>query len=242
MSSESETDRRMLSKLWASLAVVSTLAALPALAETPQRTPPYEFVSEYVRELGEGENIRESAQHDLTDTGDVRDRLAGCVRNSEAFQLELGLDVRTLSSMHLSDRYDPFRLGLIAAYQRKIGLWRDLHDSCATLLAGPKPGVDVGAIAAKAPDLNAKLDFEDHGIFDITPAIFLSMVDERPDRSGKLTRLLITADERKRLIDQLNGSFGDKLNEAKQNWTVSVASVLRDALVNTTYKSADDPN
>ena len=68
------------------------------------------------------------------------------------------------------------------------------------------------------------------------------MVDERPDRSGKLTRLLITADERKRLIDQLNGSFGDKLNEAKQNWTVSVASVLRDALVNTTYKSADDPN
>jgi len=232
----------MLSKLFASLAVISALTALPAMAATPLRTTPYDFVSEFVRELGADQSIRTNAAHEQAEGGSLQDSMSNCIENSEAFQLELNYDARMLSSMHLTDEFDSFRLGLIAAYQRKAGLWRDLHDLCTTLLSDQKPGFNYGAVSAKAPDLNAKLAFEDHGIFDITPAIFLSMVDDRPDQSGRLSRLVITAEERKRLIDQLDGSFGETLKQDNQNWTVTSASLLREALAKDTYKSADDPN
>ena len=63
---------------------------------------------------------------------------------------------------------------------------------------------------------------------------------KKPDKNGHMSRLNITRAERDELVKSLNRSFGKKLDQETQNWTVSSASVLRHYLVKKGYKCSDE--
>jgi hypothetical protein len=78
-------------------------------------------------------------------------------------------------------------------------------------------------------------------LFEATPLIFATLIDEKPDRNGKVSRLIITRAQRDGLVRSLQLSFGKKLEQSDQNYIVSAASVLRDYLSKKGYRCSDDP-
>jgi len=108
-------------------------------------------------------------------------------------------------------------------------------------MSGPKPGVDYGALAARAPKLTATIEYLDHSLFEATPLIFATLIDDRPDRDGHVSRLTITRAQRDDLVRKLQLSFGRKMELADQNYIVSAATVLRNYLSKKGYRCSDEP-
>jgi hypothetical protein len=71
--------------------------------------------------------------------------------------------------------------------------------------------------------------------------IFSTLIDEKPDKNGHMSRLSITRAERDALVRSLEMSFGTKLDQTNQNVLVSSASALRDALTKKGYRCSDEP-
>lgn len=70
--------------------------------------------------------------------------------------------------------------------------------------------------------------------------MFATLIDMKADSKGHASHLIITKEEKARLIEKLNGSFGAKLDQKNQNYTVSAASVLK-AYLNKDFKCSDEP-
>jgi hypothetical protein len=113
-------------------------------------------------------------------------------------------------------------------------------DISSAFLVGPKPDVDYGKLAAEMPKIRAELEYIDHTLFDATALIFATLIDPKPDSKNHLSHLIITKAERAKLIDELTGAFGSKLDQKDQNFTVSAASVLK-AYFLKDYKCSDQP-
>ena len=96
-------------------------------------------------------------------------------------------------------------------------------------------------LGAEMPELRARLDYIDQGVFQMSPLVFAMLVnDTRANSQNQADHLIITSAERKDLIDYIDASFGAKTDQKDQDYMVSAATVLKGYL-NKDYKSADDP-
>jgi hypothetical protein len=89
------------------------------------------------------------------------------------------------------------------------------------------------------PEIRANLDFIDQSLFEAAPSIFATLIDMKEDSKGHASHLIITKEEKAGLISKLEDSFGAKLDQKDQNYTISAAKVLRDYL-NKDFKCADE--
>jgi len=224
--------------LWASLISVCGWVD-SAVAQQAERI---RFATEYVRELIEIETIRARAEAELKPGNTPGDRMADCIRNSEAFQLELQADTAMLRSLKLDGDVAGVPAQFAEVYEEKITLYKQLSGICSAFMA-PEPNLDVnyGQLAALMPKITASLDFLDKALFDASPLVFAALVDTKPDAENHLSRLIITRSERDALLSRINSGFGSKLDAKNQNWTVSAAWVLREYITKKGYKLADDP-
>ena len=206
-----------------------------------EETPHLIFVSEYIRELGAIEHIRDNVLADLKANGAVN--LSDCIRNTTSFQLELQSQVSMLKSMHLNPPFEEILKGIIDFDVLKIDLWKGFNNACATLMegqiSGPKAGIDYGKMAAAAPKITAQLEYIDKTLFQLSPMVFATLIDQKPDSNNHLSYLIITKSERAKLIHDIDLQFGDNLSNKDQNYTVSSASVLK-AYLQKDYKCSDD--
>jgi hypothetical protein len=159
--------------------------------------------------------------------GDINEKMTGCIRNAERFKLELSTQIGVLQHTKLKPPFDELPGNLAQFYQQKIELFDAMSSGCEVMLSGPKPGVDYDAITVRAPKLTAQMDFVDHAIFEASPLIFLTLVNQVPDAKGKMSKLIITDAQRRKLISYINSSFGKKLDQENQPWLVSAAWVVR---------------
>jgi hypothetical protein len=144
--------------------------------------------------------------------------------------------------MRLTGLFDGLPQQIAGFYESKIDVHNDFISMAKTMISGPKPGIDYGAIAAGAPKLSAQLEYIDRSLFQATPLIFATLIDDmKPDKDGHVSRLIITRAQRCDLLRNLQSSFGKKLEQADQNYIVSSASVLRDYLSKKGYKCSDEP-
>ena len=217
---------------------IAALFAVSLTNAAQAQSTAYNFVSEYVRELGAIESIRAKAEKETTGLS-TNDILIGCVRNSERFQLEITSHISMMQNLKLRAPFDKLVSNIVGFYDYKLKIFRELSGGCSTLLEGPKPGVDYGALTANVPKLNAQLEYIDKALFDATPMIFATLIDERPNAQNQMDRLAITKAERDKLVRSLDLSFGQKMKAADQNYTVSAASVLRHYLAEKGYKCSD---
>jgi hypothetical protein len=215
--------------------------ARPTTRPAKPETPHLEFVTEYIRELAAIEEIRAKGEEENNqDKKDDRLPFAGAVHASTLFQLELGSQVKMLKAMRLNAPFDELIPSITAFYERKILLWRRMGEISSAFIGGQKEGVDYGKLAAEMPQIRGELDFIDQALFEATPSIFSTLIDMKADSKGHASHLIITKEEKAGLISKLGDSFGAKLDQKGQNYTVSAASVLRDYL-NKDFKCSDEP-
>jgi hypothetical protein len=182
-------------------------------------------VTEYVRELGVNENSRAQAEREIAEP---TDKNATMIRNSTRIVLELTSQIGMLKGMSLRKPFDGLPSQVAEFYNYKIEAHNELIALATTFMSGPKPGVDYCALAARAPKLTATIEYLDRSLFEATPLIFATLIDEKPDRNGRVSGLIITRAQRDGLVRSLQLSFGKKLKQSDQNYIVSAASVLRD--------------
>jgi hypothetical protein len=210
------------------------LSVLPALANDQ----PYRFVSEYVRELGAIEELRETADKEQTE---ATNKMVACVGNSERFQLELSSFERALRDFSFDPPFETLVPNIVHFYGFEIDTWRKLGEACSALLAGEKRGVDYAKVATEVPKLRAQLEYVEKSLFQATPLVFAVLLDQRSDTQNHVNHLTIGTHERDRLVASLRLHFDKKLQEKNPNYTVSSAGVLKHYLSEAGYKCADEP-
>jgi hypothetical protein len=209
--------------------------AFPASGQQSEQR--YSFVREYVRQLGDLEHVRETAEREQKEGPD---QMVSCVGNSERFQLALREYIRALQRFSFGPPFGDIVSGIIQFYSQKIDVWQKLSQGCAALLS-PRPGVDYGQLTAEVPRLRAQLEYIDKALFEITPAVFAMLLDiDNPDSQNHVSYLLITRSQRDQLVSSLQTSFGNKLAQKDQNYTVGTASVLEGYLTKKGYKCSDE--
>jgi hypothetical protein len=214
-------------------ALVLWTPAIGIAAETPHLV----FVSEYVRELGANEDMRARGEKDVAEA----DQFAGMIRSSTRIIFELTAQANIMKGMTLNKPFDALPTSIAAFYEQKIQVHRQFIEMASAFVAGPKPDVDYGSMAADAPKLEATLEYIDRALFNATPLVFATLIADKPDKEGHMSRLRITRVERDKLVRSLQISFGDKMERKDQDYIVSSATVLRDYLSKKGYKCSDEP-
>jgi hypothetical protein len=212
--------------------------AVPLLAQKPE-TPHLVFVTEYIRELAAVEDIRTSWEQEQQGKNNS-ETFMDSIHASTRMQLELGSQIRMLKSMRLKPPFETLIPDITGFYEQKIDLYQQMIDISSAFVAGPKPDVDYGKVAAEMPKIRAKLEYIDQSLFEATPLIFATLIDQRPDSQNHLSHLAIKKVERSKLISDVNSDFGAKLDQKDSNYTVGSAKLLKELLLKD-YKCSDDP-
>jgi hypothetical protein len=209
------------------IAVVALLAlCVPSIASAEDAR--LAFVTEVIRGWGNAERLREQAAEEMV--GSDQEKMMACIRIAERYDVELSTQVSILEKIKLDEPFASLPERLAKLYREKIVLYEAMSEGCEAILAGPKAGVDLDAIVARSPKLTALLESADHLIFEVSPAVFGVLVDQVPDAKGKLSKLVLTAAERKKLIGSINQTFGKTLEQEKQPWLVCAAWEIRAGL------------
>jgi hypothetical protein len=182
--------------------------------------------------------MRALAEHDVAEVGS--DKNAAIIRSSTRIILELNAQIAALKQMTLDRQFASVPGTIIAFYQNKIEVHQRMIELATAFMAGPKPNVDYGAIAAEAPKLTATIEYIDRSLFRATPLIFAMLIADKPDSQGHMSRLRITRAERYSLLRSLQIDFDNKMDAHDQNYIVSSATVLRDYLSKKGYKCSDE--
>ena len=198
------------------------------------------FVNEFIRELGVINDVRERWEKDHRADTSTAQEMATAIRTSTRAKLELATNINMLGDIHLNSRFNDFRVNLQDIYKQKMVLQDEITKIASEFISGPKPGVDYGALAARMPQITATNDYLDKILFDASPAVFLSLVDEKEDREGHLSHLIITAAQRKQMVNRIESLFGSTKSDKDKNYITSIAWLIRDALLKN-YKLSDDP-
>jgi hypothetical protein len=215
----------------------SGTTARPVKPETPH----LEFVTEYIRELAAVERIRTAGEEDNNqDKKDDKLPFASAVHTSTLFELELESQVKMLMGMRLNAPFDFLIPSITAFYEQKIVLWRRMREISSAFIGGPKKGVDYSKLGAEMPQIRGELDFIDQSLFEAAPGVFATLIDVKADSKGHASHLIITKEDKARLISKLDDTFGAKLDQKNQDYTVSAATVLKGYL-NKDFKCSDEP-
>jgi hypothetical protein len=79
-------------------------------------------------------------------------------------------------------------------------------------------------------------------LFEATPVIFATLIDDKPDKNGHMSRLIITKQDKEQLLQRIQTAFGEKLKQGHRNYIVGSAIVLRDMLQKKGYHCSDEPD
>jgi len=158
----------------------------------------------------------------------------------KSVQLELRSQIGMLKRMRLNGPLERLIPTFIALYQHRIELHQKLIDIDSKFLAGPRSGVDYQALVAKVPEIRAELDDIEKSIFEASPLIFMTLIDQKPDSHGHMSHLLITKAEKSDLRDQLEIMLKDEPDKGDHDYYISSAMILKGGLQKG-HKCADEP-
>jgi hypothetical protein len=96
-------------------------------------------------------------------------------------------------------------------------------------MTGPREGVDHRQLAAEMPQVRAQLDYIDQTLFEVSPAVFATLIDLRPDSGNHASHLVITKVEKSKLRSDIDVQFGGQLNWKHANYTIASARIVRDS-------------
>ena len=220
--------------------VLTGTAASVAPSRAAQTTSPLQFFQSYVRQVATFEELRDDAEKDSV--ADKSNAPMNCIHFGTRYNLEVTAAIRALRSTHLAvankDLQEVPQM-FAALYAQRQQAMAEMTRVCTAFAEGPKPGVDFAGLAATMPKIRARLDYIDKTLFDASSLVFGLLISDLPDSQGHASHLVISCDDRKRLIDQIDADFGAKLKAGNANYSVSQAQLFRATLIK--FKCAEEP-
>lgn len=210
----------------------------PTVASNP--TTPFQFVQKYISELAIFEDLRDDAAKELD--ADKAHAPMACIHSGERYNLEVAAAIRSLRSTRLIgvDKQLQEVPQIIAdLYAQRQSVMVQMSQVCATFAEGPKSGVDYAGLATLMPKTRARLEYLDKTAFEASPLVFGTLISDVPDSQGHASHLVISCDDRKRLVGQIESDFGAKLAEKDSGFGVAQAQLIRAKLLE--YKCAEEP-
>lgn len=212
-------------------ALLLCVCVASAKAAPPGDSPHYAVVAEYVRSMGAIHGIQRVAtielQEDAQNENPAVAKLMSGIRSSTRTLLELRTSISALEQMSLQEPFETLLPTTVEFYKKKLALHDEMRTIAKTLLQGPEPGVNYQAMVARMPEITAMMEYIDESLFKMMPLVFGVLIDMTPDSQGHMSRLAITRAQRRTLIDSIDASFGESLDQEKKNWTVSAAGMLK---------------
>jgi hypothetical protein len=149
--------------------------------------------------------------------------------------------INRLGRIAVTGQWGKFRDQLRELHKNRIAIVQELNGMAKAMLEGPQPGVNYGAMSARAPELTAQVEQIDKTMFTMAQAMFFGLVDDgRVSSDGNLHHLLLTKNERAAMIRLIDNIFGRSLEDKNASSIVSAAWAIKYGLTRPTYKSADE--
>jgi hypothetical protein len=211
-------------------------------AQSQEKNPRVQLVSEFIRELEILYRLQETAKKEVAENNSTAGQLTTGIRVGTRTLFEMDDSVRRLDMIAVDGQWAKFRDLLKQLHTHRIAVMQEMTQMAKTMLSEPKPGVDYGAMAAHAPELTAQVEQIDKSMFDIAQAFFFALVDERRvGADGNLHHLLLTKKDRAAMVELIDKIFGPTLEDKNATNIVSAAWVIKYGLKGPNYKSADEP-
>jgi len=207
-----------------------------------EKNPRIQLVSEFVRELEVLYRLQETTKKEIDEDGSTLGRLTTSIRVGTRTIFEMNESVNRLDGIALDGQWAGIRDMLKKLDTERMSAAQEMNYMSKTMLSAPKPGIDYGAMTARAPELTATIEQIDKTVFTASQAVFFALVDERrvaPD--GKLHHLLLTKRDRTAMIQLIDKVFGPQLEDKNASSIVSAALIIKYGLTRPIYKSADEP-
>lgn len=106
------------------------------------------------------------------------------------------------------------------------------------LVGEVKPGLDLGKLITRAPQITAEGEAVDKNLFQLNIMVFGSLIDMKGDSQNRANHLLITKAERDKLVWKIDNDFGTNL-ETDKRYVVASASLMKKKLLE--FKCSDEP-
>jgi hypothetical protein len=117
-----------------------------------------------------------------------------------------------------------------------------MNQMAKAMLSGPAPGVNYGAMTARAPELTAQVEQIDKSMFSMSQALFLALVDEgRVEADGNLHHLILNKKDRVDMVHTIDTAFGRSLDDKNATSIVNAGWAIKYGLTRPHYKAADEP-
>ena len=205
-----------------------------ALPGNTQKTARIALAQEFVRELEVLYRLQETAKKNLPS-------ISGAEKLTTDTLFEMNDSINRLSMINVDARWAEFRDALKKLHRERIVLVHEMNQMSKTLLAGPEPDVNYGKLTARGPEITAQVEQIDKIIFTISKAMFYALVDDdRAGADGKLHHLILTKKDRTSMVQLIDKTFGQTLEDKNASYIVSSAWVIKYGLTRPNYKAADE--
>jgi hypothetical protein len=211
----------------------------PGIAEKAARVA---LVREFVREMEVLYRLQETAKKEFAEDNSSSGRLTTSIRVGTRTLFEMQESVNRLQIISLDGRWGEFRDFLKSFHNERMMAVREMIQMSKAMLRGPEPGVNYGAMSARAPELTAQVERIDKSMFTISQPLFLALVDEgRVGADGNLHHLILNKKDRASMLHTIDIGFRRSLDDKNATSIVNSAWAIKYGLTRPIYKAADEP-
>jgi hypothetical protein len=211
----------------------------PTVAEKTARIA---LVREFVREMEVLYRLQETAKKEFAEDSSTAGKLATSIRVGTRTRFEMQESVSRLDMIGLDTRWGEIRDLLKSFHNQRMEAVQEMNQMSKAMLSGPEPGVNYGAMTARAPELTARVEQIDKSMFQMSQALFFALVDEgRVEEDGNLHHLILNQKDRADAVHTIDAAFGQSLDDKNSTSIVSAAWAIKYGLTRPNYKAADEP-
>jgi hypothetical protein len=136
--------------------------------------------------------LQETAKKEFAEDSSTTGKLATSISMGTRTLFEMQESVSRLHMIGLDTRWGQFRDLLESFHNQRMAAAREMNQMSKAMLSGPAPGVNYGAMTARAPELTAQVEQIDKSMFTMSQPLFLALVDEgRVEADGNLHHLIL---------------------------------------------------
>jgi hypothetical protein len=221
------------------VAEVSQAEPSPGVTEKTARIA---LVREFVREMEVLYRLQETAKKEFAEDSSTTGKITTGIRVGTRTLFEMQESVSRLHMIGLDTRWGEFRDLLKSFHDQRMAAVQEMNQIAKAMLSGPAPGVNYGAMTARAPELTAQVEQIDKSMFTMSQPLFFALVDEgRVEADGKLHRLILNKKDRADMVHTIDTAFGRSLDDKNATSIVNAAWAIKYGLTGPNYKAADEP-
>jgi hypothetical protein len=223
-------------------AFCSSAQAEPSPGGT-EKTARIALVREFVREMEVLYDLQETAKKEIAEDSSTPGKITTGIRVGTRTLFEMQESVSRLNMISLDTRWGEVRDFLKSFHNLRMAAVQEMNQIAKAMLSGPAPGVNYGAMTARAPELTAQVEQIDKTLFKISESLFYALVDEgRVEADGNLHHLILNKRDRADMVHTIDTAFGRSLDDDKNATSiVNAAWAIKYGLTRPIYKAADEP-